>query len=99
MKFFKMAFLAVGGLFLLGVALVGASGWWLSNNVDTVAEAAVDASGIKTEIANQQRERCSRARAAFDRMWDDAVDNNLERQREAAIEQAEADMKAACAAS
>lgn len=97
MKFVKAAALTLGGVFLLAILLIGAGGTWLSRNADTVAEAAVNASGIKDEIASQQRQRCLRAKAAFDQMWNDAVDNNLQEERAAAIESAEADMNAACA--
>lgn len=98
MKAVKIVLMSLAGLALLSVALVGAGGAWLSSNVDTVAEAAVNASGIKDEISKQRRERCALAKAEFDRMWDDAVDRNRLEERQGAIESAEAGMKAICSA-
>lgn len=97
MRVIKGLLLFLGGVILLAALLFGAGSAWLSQNADTVAEAAVNASGIKDEIANQRRERCARARAAFDQMWDDAVDSNRQQERASALESAEADMKAVCA--
>ncbi|MDG2005298.1 MAG: hypothetical protein P8J20_18400 [Novosphingobium sp.] len=98
MKSIKVIFAAVGLVVLLAVLLVGLGGVWLNRNLDTVAEAAVDASGIKDQMAKANDDWCRSARERFQSMWDKAVDSGTLESREAALERAEADVTARCAA-
>jgi len=96
MKSLKMAFAAIGLTALLAVLIVGLGGGLLSRNLDTVADAAVDASGIREKMAKEESDRCRLARQQYESMWNDAVDNDSFEAREAALNHAEATMKVTC---
>jgi len=98
MKWIKIALAVLAGVWLLAMILLGAGGTWLVRNQDTVADAVMDASGISEEIANAKTARCDLARERMQAMWDRAVDANMLDQHSEAIDQAESEMKVACAA-
>lgn len=86
----------LGGLFLLGVVLIGAGGAWLNRNTDTIAEAAVDASGIKGIIAKEREAGCRRAKDEYDRLWDRAVESGTMESSSDALERVEAEVRSIC---
>jgi gamma-glutamyl:cysteine ligase YbdK (ATP-grasp superfamily) len=88
----------LGGLFLLGVMLIGAGGTWLTHNTDTLAEAAVDASGIKDAVTQARDANCRRARDEYDRLWDRAVESATMETAADALERVEAEVRSICPA-
>nr|WP_137676558.1 hypothetical protein [Parerythrobacter lutipelagi] len=97
MKAFKIIAGAFAGLWLITVVLIGAGGTWLTNNTDVVAEAAVEASGIKEQVAKAEAERCRAAEEQFSMAWNRAVDSNRLDQMEDSLRQMESQVKAMCA--
>lgn len=99
-KYLRIGLMVLAGIWVTGVVLVGFGGAWMTNNADTIAEAAVDASGIKDAVEENQRmlkdARCSEARLNFQQMWDKAVDTNSVDKRQPQLDRAEAVMKAVC---
>ena len=99
-KFLKVIFAIIAIAVLVSVIMIGAGGYWLSNNTDTMAEAAVEASGIKDAVAEKQRmqrdARCNDAKLAFQQMWDKAVDSNSVDQHQDMLYRAEQAMQTAC---
>lgn len=98
MKWFKVALAVIAGVWLLAVILIGAGGTWLVHNQDTVADAVMDASGISEEIANAKTARCDIARQRLQALWDRAVENHSLDDQSDVIDQAESEVKVACAA-
>lgn len=94
----KGCFRFAGLIWLSIVVLIGLAGFWMTRNVDTVAEAAADASGIKTMVANEQVARCERAKREARRVWDAAVDAGEVSEYQDRIDEAEAEAKQVCAA-
>ncbi len=67
------------GLLVLAVILAGAAVWatgaWLNNNSEQVAEAAVNASGIKDAVAKERAAQCQQAKLEAQRVWDRSVED------------------------
>ena len=84
------------GVAVLAVVLVVAGGYWLENNADTVAEAAMDASGMTEDLAAQRELRCDSAQRQFQSAWDRAVETGTDERDADRLDYLEAEAKAAC---
>lgn len=84
------------GVAVLAVALVFAGGYWIENNADTVAKAAMDASGMTEEMAARQDLRCQEARRASQDAWDRSVESGTDEQNAANLERLDAAAEFAC---
>lgn len=93
----KRIFQGLALLWLTGVVVIAAGGTWLTNNVDTVAEAAVEATGIDKEIARASKERCDMAQQQYQSLWDRAVESNRFEQMDDMLRKAEIRVDSACA--
>lgn len=98
MKFVKFALLVLAGLWLVTVTLVGFGGAWLTGNVDTVADAALRSSGVQQQIDAARQVHCEDARAAYQAMWDAAVESGTIEQRQLMLDRAERKAEALCSA-
>ncbi len=96
MELVKGCFRSAAVVWLSLLFLIGVGGWWLTRNVDTVADAAASASGIKDAVASERTARCERARREARRLWDDAVDSGRLDQQQDRIDEAEADARQLC---
>lgn len=84
------------GVAVLAVVLVVAGGYWVQNNAETVAEAAIQATGIDKQIAVQQEIRCEQAQRQFQSAWDRAVETGTDDRDADMLDNLEAVAKAAC---
>ena len=91
---FKMLF----GIAVLAVVLVFAGGYWIQNNADTVAEAALDASGVSADMAAKRAMQCEAARRQFQSAWDRAVESGTDEQQADVLDSMEAQADIACRA-
>lgn len=92
----KALFKVFFGVAVLAVVLVFAGGYWLESNADTVAEAAMDASGMTEDLAAQRALRCDAAQRHFQSAWDRAVENGTDERDADRLDYLEAEAKAAC---
>ncbi|MCR2833128.1 hypothetical protein [Parerythrobacter lacustris] len=97
MRAIKIILGVFAGLWLLTVILIGAGGAWLSNNPDVVAEAAVEASGIKEQVARAADANCKAAEERYNMAWNRAVDSNQLDAMEDSLRMLESEAKATCA--
>jgi hypothetical protein len=82
----------------IGVAsLLALSGWWMTENADVVAVAAIEASGIKEQRARLDEIQCAEVTRAFHDSWDKAVDSGTLGQRQEMLDRLEARMDDVCA--
>lgn len=93
---FKALIKVFFGVAVLAVVLVGAGGYWIENNADTVAEAAIQATGIDKQIAAQQEIRCQQAQRQFQSAWDRAVESGTDERDADMLANLEAVAAAAC---
>lgn len=93
----KGCFRSAGLIWLALVVLVGLAGAWMTRNVDTVAEAAAEASGLKDAVARDQAARCERAKREAQRVWDAAVESGRFDESRDRIDETEAEAKLLCA--
>lgn len=84
------------GVAVLAVVLVVAGGYWVQNNAETVAEAAIQATGIDKQIAAQQEIRCEQAQRQFQSAWDRAVETGTDERDADMLDNLEAVAEAAC---
>jgi 3-deoxy-D-arabino-heptulosonate 7-phosphate (DAHP) synthase class II len=84
------------GVAVLAIVLVFAGGYWIENNADVVAEAAMDASGLTEDIAARQESRCQEARRNAQDAWDRSVDSGTDEQNAAILERLDAAAEMAC---
>ena len=93
---FKALIKVFFGVAVLAVVLVFAGGYWIENNADTVAVAAMDASGMTEEIAAQRSLRCDSAQRQFQSAWDRSVENGTDERDADMLAHLEAAAKLAC---
>jgi hypothetical protein len=83
------------GIVLLG-GIVVATGNWLTSNEDKVAEALVEASGVKEAVANERRAKCERAKRRAQAAWDKSVESGQIANRSDEIDAMDAEVRELC---
>lgn len=92
----KSLFKVLFGVAVLAVVLVFAGGYWIQNNADTVAEAALDASGVNDDMAKRRAMQCDAAQRQFQSAWDRAVESGTDEQQSDMLASMEAQADIAC---
>mgnify|MGYP001765231641 CR=1 FL=1 len=87
------------GVAVLAVVLVFAGGYWIENNADTVAQAALDASGASEDMAAQRDLRCETAQRQFQSAWDESVERGTDERDADMLDMMESQARIACDAS
>lgn len=81
----------------IGVAsLFALSGWWLTKNADVVADAAVEASGVKERMARIDQIKCEEVRRTFHDSWDSAVNSGTLAKRQESLDRQQDRMNDFC---
>lgn len=97
MNYAKGCLLLIGLIGLLIVATLVFGGVWFSKNMDKVADAAVEASGIKEKIAKEDQARCESAKRRAQAEWERAVASGRVNDYTAEIDELDAQAKRLCA--
>lgn len=86
----------LGLIGLLLVAAIFIGGIWFNNNIDKVADAAADASGIKDAVHSEREAVCAKAKLRSQQAWDQAVNSGQAESEARQLEELEVDAKRLC---